>query len=197
MKRKKFLPVVFLIISFILFFAFTSTIIASEQDLIKEALTYLEKLDYQPAAYLLEEALSLIWNKAPLELNNIIFCEGEPPGGFGFYQRRSNNIFSEGETFYLYTEPKFYSIKEIEENLFEIYFKLDLYILDMENNIISGQKDFLEYHIISHTPNKEISVSTTITQDDPFPKGEYQFLLVLKDVASQKTVEQAISFVIE
>ncbi len=195
MKKSIFLTV-FLLFSITVFFFTSATILASEQDLIKESLTYLEKQDYQSAAYLLEGVLSLIWNKAPLELNNLIFCEGEP-GGFGFYQERPNNIFSEGEPFYLYAEPKFYSIMEIEENLFEIYFKEDLYILDKENNILWGQKDFLESHIISHTPNKELFVFNTITQDDPFPKGEYQFLLVLKDVKSQKTVEQAISFVIE
>ncbi len=64
MKNNKFLPLVFLVTSFILFFAFSTTIIASEQDLIKESLTYLEKQDYWSAAHLLEEALSLIWNKS-------------------------------------------------------------------------------------------------------------------------------------
>ena len=196
MKRNKFVPVIFLIFSLIMLLVFSVTIIASEQDLIKESLTYLEKQDYRSAAHLLEEALSLIWNKSPLELNNLIFCEGES-GGFGFYQKRTDHNFVEGETIYLYTEPKYYSIIKMGEELFEIHFKEDLYILNPEGTILWGQKDFLEYHITSYAPNKEVFIFNTITQDDPFPKGEYQFLLVLKDVASQKTVEQAISFVIE
>jgi len=196
MKKNRLLIVVLLILSFTMLFLFPLTIIASEQDLIKESLTYLEKQDYRSAAYLLEEVLSLIWNKSPLELNNLIFCE-EKPDGFGFYQKRANHNFTEGETFYLYAEPKYYSIVETGEDLFEIHFKEDLYILDLEGTILWGQKDFLEYHVTTHNPNKEVFISNTITQDDPFPKGEYQFLLVLKDVASQKTVEQAISFVIE
>ncbi|HNR64884.1 MAG TPA: hypothetical protein PKJ95_01175 [Atribacterota bacterium] len=195
MKRNKFLPVIFLIFSLIMLLVFSVTIIASEQDLIKESLSFLEKQDYQSAAHLLEEALSIIWNKSPLELNNLIFCE-EKPDGFGFYQKRIDYNFTEGDTFCLYAEPKYYSIVKIEENLFEVHFKGDLYILDTEGALLWGQRDLWDYHIISNAPNKEIF----ITYSDSFlnfPEGEYQFQLVLKDVASQKTVEQAISFVIE
>jgi len=67
----------------------------------------------------------------------------------------------------------------------------------MEGNILWGQKDFLDYHIFSHNPNNELYISNTVTQDTPFPKGEYQFQLVLKDVFSQKTVEQNIEFIVE
>ncbi|MFZ2330965.1 MAG: hypothetical protein WAW45_05140, partial [Atribacterota bacterium] len=189
MKKNRLLIIVLLILSFTMLFLFPLTIIASEQDLIKESLTYLEKQDYRSAENLLEEALSLIWKKSPLELNNLIFCDEEPEG-FGLYQKRADHNFVEGETFYLYAEPKYYSIVEIGENLFEIHFKVDLYILDMDNNILWGQRDYAENHFILHSPNKEMFNYFTITQETPFPKGEYQFLLVLKDVASQKTVEQ-------
>lgn len=195
MKKNRLLIVVLLILSFTMLFLFPLTIIASEQDLIKESLNYLEKQDYQSAAYLLEEVLSLIWNKSPLELNNLIFCE-EKPEGFGFYQKRANHNFTEGETFFLYAEPKYYSIVEVEEGLFEVHVKGDLYVLDMEGNLLFGQRDLWDYHITSHAPNKEIFITYSDFFLD-FPQGEYQFLLVLKDVASQKTVEQAISFVIE
>ncbi len=195
MKKWLFFSVLFMVLFFITFI-FSATTIASEKNLIEEALLCLEKQDYQRSVNLLEKALSLIWNKAPLELNNLLFTDDEA-GGFGFYQIRANNHFAQGETFFIYTEPKNYTIKEIDQNLYEIHIKEDLYILDREGNILWGKKDFLEYHIISHAANKELFITNTITQDTPFPKGEYQFQIVLKDVSSQKTVEKTIDFIID
>ncbi|MDD3640804.1 MAG: hypothetical protein PHE81_00915 [Atribacterota bacterium] len=191
----------FLCISIIiLLLIFTpATMIASENSakiLIEESLTALEKQDFNTAVKSLEKALLLIRDKAPLELNNLKFTEEEAMG-FGIYQERENISFSQGETIYFYTEPKNFTIKEIEEDLFEIHIKEDLYILDMEGTILWGQKDFLDYHLLSHSPNSEILITNTVTQDSLFPTGEFQFLLVIKDVFSQKTVEQTIGFIIE
>lgn len=172
------------------------TILASETMLIEQALENIRSQDYSTAIDLLEEALLLIRQKAPLEIRSLQFTENEA-GGFGLYQIRQNNNFTQGETFYIYAEPKNHTTKEIEQGLYEIHIREDIYILDMEGNILWGQKDFLDYHIFSHSPNNEIFITNSITQDTPFPIGEYQFQLVLKDVFSQKTVEQNIAFVIE
>ncbi|MDD3656060.1 MAG: hypothetical protein PHI72_04750 [Atribacterota bacterium] len=187
---------IFLLFLLVTQFIFSVTLIASEKDLIAEALYYLEQQNYKMAADILEKTLTLIWNKAPLELNNLCFTKEEATG-FGFYLRRDDNHFKPGEDFFIYSEPKNYTIKEIDEGLYEIYFKEDLYFLDMEGNILGEQKDFLEYHIISHAPNKELFINNVITQNEPFPPGDYQFLLIVKDVASQKTVEKTINFVID
>lgn len=172
------------------------TIIASEKKLIEQSLEYLKEENYIMAIDTLEKALLSIREKAQLQLKNLQFTENNPTG-FGMYQVRQDATFAQGETFLIYAEPKNYNIKEIEQGLFEIHIKEDLYILDMEGNILWGQKDFLDYHIFSHNPNKELYISNTVTQDTPFPKGEYQFQLVLKDVFSQKTVEQNIEFIVE
>lgn len=172
------------------------TILASEVTLVEQALEHIQNKDYAAVVDLLEEALLLVREKAPLELKNLQFTESEA-GGFGMYQTRQNNTFIQGETFLIYAEPKNHTTKEIEQGLYEIHIKEDIYILDMEGNILWGQKDFLDYHIFSHSPNKEIFITNSITQDTPFPKGEYQFQLVLKDVFSQKTIEQSIAFAVE
>lgn len=195
MKRNGYLLIIFLVASLIMTLISPVAIIASEQDLVRESLIYLEKQDFRSAAQLLEEALSLIWSKSSLELNNLIFC-AEEPGGFGFYEERADYNFQEGEAFYLYAEPKYYSIVEIEENVFEIHFKGDLYILDMDGVVLGGQRDLWDYHVISNAPNKEIIITYSDSFMD-FPEGEYQFQLILKDVASQKTVERIINFVID
>jgi len=172
------------------------TIMASEKKLIEQSLEYLEEQNYIMAIDTLEKALLSIREKSQLQLKNLQFTEDNATG-FGMYQVRQDATFTQGETFLIYAEPKNYNIKEIEQGLFEIHIKEDLYILDMEGNILWGQKDFLDYHIFSHNPNNELYISNTVTQDTPFPKGEYQFQLVLKDVFSQKTVEQNIEFIVE
>jgi len=174
----------------------TVAVVASEKILIEQTLEYLKQQNYNLATDTLEKALLLLREKAQLELKNIQFTESEATG-FGIYQTRKDNIFVQGETFLMYVEPKNYTIKEIEQELYEIHIKEDIYILDMEGNILWGQKDFFEYNVFSHNPNNELFITNSITQETPFPKGEYQFQLVLKDVFSQKTVEKTINFVIE
>lgn len=184
---------------FLLLTLFTQTIAASDNQaktLIEQSLDYLEAQDFNMAVESLEKALLLIREKSALEMNNLAFTTNEAIG-FGMYEEREHDTFTQGETFYLYAEPKNYTIKQIEEELFEIHIKEDLYILDMEGNILWGQKDFLDYHIFSHKPNNEIFITNTVTQDSPFPIGEYQFQLVIKDVFSQKAVEQTIEFIIK
>jgi len=175
------------------------TLVASENSekmSIEQSLEYIEQKNYNMAIKSLEKALLSLREKAQLELKELHFTESEAIG-FGMYESRKNNTFAQGETFYIYAEPKNFTTKEIKEKFFEIHIKEDLYILDMEGNILWGQKDFLDYHIFSHRPNNEIFITNTVTQDSPFPPGEYQFQLVVKDVFSQKTVEQTIKFIIE
>ncbi len=181
-----------------LFMMISIAIIASEVTFIEQALEYLQQQNYNMAVTSLEKALLQIREKAKLELKNLQFTV-EDASGFGMYQTRQNEHFAQGETFFIYTEPKNYTIKEVEQNLYEIHIKEDIYLLNEEGNneILWGQKDFLDYHIFSHNPNNELFITNTITQDMPFPAGKYLFRLVIKDVFSQKTVEQTIGFVIE
>ncbi len=193
---KKIKCLFWFILIMILTTAITITVTASPKKLIEQSLQHLEQQDYNMATDSLEEALLLIHEKAQLELVNVQFTE-EKATGFGMYQKRKDAKFAQGETFYIYAEPKNYSIKEDEQGLFEIHFKQDLYIMDMEGDILWGQKDYLDFHVLSHNPNRELHITNTTTQESPFPKGEYQFRMVLTDVLSQKTVEKTIDFIIE
>ena len=143
----------------------------------------------------LEEALGIVRSKSNLEFVNVVFTN-EEAGGFGLYNQRENATFAPGETFFIYGEVKNYTIKENQNNLYEIYLKEDFYILDQDNNILLGQADFGEFHTTSHSKNNDIFLYTTITQTDPFPVGNWKFRLVLKDAFSQKTTEAIIEFTI-
>jgi len=179
------------IITSLTMFSFAS----EEKDYINQALKYLDENKYTEALGELEKALALVRSKSNLEFVNVVFTN-EEAGGFGLYNQRENATFASGETFFIYGEAKNYTIKETKNDLYEIYLKEDLYVLDQDNNVLFGQADFLDYHITSHSKNYDLLITSTITQTSPFPIGNYKFRLVLKDVFSQKTTEVTIDFTV-
>ena len=184
------LVLIFIITSFAMF-SFAS----EEKDYINRALKLIDEEKYNEAVKELEEALMVIRSKADLEFINVTFTD-EEAWGFGMYNQRENAVFAQGETFLIYGEAKNYTIKEIKKDLYEIYIKEDMYILDKNNNVLFKQEDFLDYHITSHSKNFDLFITNTLTQTSPFPVGDYKFLLVLKDVFSGKTTEVTIDFTV-
>jgi hypothetical protein len=189
----------FIFISTALIIILSSLILSSfaieEKDHINQALKFIDEEKYNEAVVELEEVLMLVKSKSNLEFVNVVFTN-EEAGGFGLYNQRENATFAPGETLFIYGEAKNYTIKESQNNLYEIYLKEDLYILDQDSNVLFGQADFLDYHITSHSKNSDLFINNTITQTSPFPVGNYKFRLVLKDVFSQKTTETIIEFTI-
>jgi len=179
------------IVTIIVMFSFAS----EEKDYINQALKLIDEEKYNEAVRELEEALMVVKSKADLEFVNVIFTD-EEAWGFGMYNQRENAVFAQGETFLMYGEARNYTIKEIKKDLYEIYIKEDMYILDKNNNVLFKQEDFLDYHITSHSKNFDLFITNTLTQTSPFPVGDYKFLLVLKDVFSGKTTEVTIDFTV-
>ena len=184
------LVLIFIITSFAMF-SFAS----EEKDYINQALKLIDEEKYNEAVRELEEGLMVVRGKADLEFVNVTFTN-EDAWGFGMYNQREDTIFAQGETFLMYGEAKNYTIKEIKKDLYEIYLKEDMYILDKNNNVLFKQEDFLDYHITSHSKNFDLFITNTLTQTSPFPVGDYKFLLVLKDVFSGKTTEVTIEFTV-
>jgi len=184
------LVLIFIITSFAMF-SFAS----EEKDYINRALTLIDEEKYNEAVRELEGALMVVRGKADLEFVNVTFTN-EDAWGFGMYNQREDTIFAQGETFLMYGEAKNYTIKEIKKDLYEIYLKEDMYILDKNNNVLFKQEDFLDYHITSHSKNFDLFITNTLTQTSPFPVGDYKFLLVLKDIFSEKTTEVTIDFTV-
>ena len=186
-------------ISTVLIIILSSLILSSfaieEKDHINQALKFIDEEKYNEAVGELEEALTLVRSKSNLEFVNVVFTN-EEAGGFGLYNQRENATFAPRETIFIYGEPKNYTIKEVKNDLYEIYLKEDLYILDQDNNVLQGQADYLDYHITSHSKNSDLLFTANITQTTPFPIGNYKFHLVLKDVFSQKTTEAIIEFTV-
>lgn len=184
-----------LILIFIITNFATVSFASEEEDYIKRALKLIDEEKYNEATVELEEALMLVRSKADLEFVNVVFTD-EDAWGFGMYNQREDAIFTQDETFLMYGEARNYTIKEIKKDLYEIYLKEDIYILDKNNNILFKQEDFLDYHITSHSKNFDLFITNTLTQTSPFPAGDYKFLLVLKDVFSGKITEVTIDFTV-
>jgi len=184
------LVLIFIITSFAMF-SFAS----EEKDYINRALTLIDEEKYNEVVRELEEALMIVRSKADLEFVNVTFTD-EDAWGFGMYNQREDATFAQGETFFMYGEARNSTIKEIKKDLYEIYLKEDMYILDKNNNVLFKQEDFLDYHITSHSKNFDLFINNTLTQTSPFPVGDYKFLLVLKDVFSGKTTEVTIDFTV-
>ena len=184
------LILIFITISFAMF-SFAS----EEKDYINQALKLIDEEKYNEAVIELEEALIVVRSKADLEFVNVTFTD-EEAWGFGMYNQRENAVFAQSETFLMYGEARNYTIKEIKKDLYEIYIKEDMYILDKNNNVLFKQEDFLDYHITSHSKNFDLFITNTLTQTSPFPVGDYKFLLVLKDIFSEKTTEVTIDFTV-
>jgi len=184
-----------LILIFIVTAMATFSFANEEKDYINRALKLIDEEKYNEAVEELEEALMVVRSKANLEFVNVTFTD-EEAWGFGMYNQRKDTIFAQGETFFMYGEAKNYTIKEIKKDLYEIYLKEDIYILDKNNNVLFKQEDFLDYHITSHSKNFDLFINNTLTQISPFPVGDYKFLLVLKDVFSEKTTEVTIDFTV-
>jgi len=195
MNLSKKLTLLGLVLIFIITSMATFSFASEEKDYINRALKLIDEEKYNKAVEELEEALAIVKSKADLEFVNVTFTD-EEAWGFGMYNQREDTIFAQGETFLMYGEARNYTIKEIKKDLYEIYLKEDIYILDKNNNVLFKQEDFLDYHITSHSKNIDLFINNTLTQTSPFPVGDYKFLLVLKDVFSEKTTEVTIDFTV-
>jgi len=195
MNLSKKLILLGLVLIFIITSMATFSFASEEKDYINRALKLIDEEKYNEAVGELEEALMVVKSKADLEFVNVTFTD-EEAWGFGMYNPREDAIFAQGETFLMYGEARNYTIKEIKKDLYEIYLKEDMYILDKNNNVLFEQEDFLDYHITSHSKNFDLFINNTLTQTSPFPVGNYKFLLVLKDVFSEKTTEVTIDFTV-
>jgi len=170
-------------------------IIAKEEnDYIYQALKYLDENKYNEAVSELEEALTIVKNRASLQLNNLNFCT-EDPQMFGIYNIRPNSVFKQDDVFYMYGEPKNFTYNEIQEGIYELHFKGEVYLLDEDNSVIFGEMNFLDFPLTSHVRNSEIFISAAIPVNNlELSSGNYKFRVVIKDVLSQKTTEAIIEF---
>lgn len=112
--------------------------------------------------------------------------------GYGIYQPRNSNVFSPSEDIIFYIEPSGFDYKSLRDDqgnlLYSINFMLDATLYSKNGTYLNGPLE-VPFDIISHHKNKEISIDFTITQNNPFPYGDYIVKYTVHDLNSGKTFD--------
>lgn len=94
--------------------------------------------------------------------------------GYGIYQTHNSSIFKPGEKISLYIEPVGYSYKPTGS----------LFLMNFTGDILTGFQNLPLSTIISHYKNKELTLTVSLTQHNPFPPGDYVLKYTIHDVPS-------------
>lgn len=108
--------------------------------------------------------------------------------GYGVYQPHNSTIFKPGEKIVLYIEPVGYSFKPLE-SMFLMNFTGDLLISDKAGHVLGGFQNLPLSTIISHHRNKELTLTVSLTQTNPFPPGDYVLKYTIHDIPTGKSFD--------
>ncbi len=190
MKRPATLTLSLLFISVL--FAFSGVAFAQEEaDLVAQAASLLREGNLEEAQKLLDEVRLLLWNKAPMKVENYTFVEEESES-YGVYRERISNFFASDETIYVYAEPKNYTIRK-EGNTYHIYFDVGFNLYDAEGNYIGGQDSFGSFRYITRSPVYETYLNLYFDFAE-IPSGEYILEITLQDKFSEKNTSFRLPF---
>jgi hypothetical protein len=103
--------------------------------------------------------------------------------GYGVYQAHNSSIFKPGEKILLYIEPASYSYKPVG-SLFLMNFTADVLVSDKAGHVLTGLQNLPISTLISHYKNKELILTVSLIQTNPFPVGDYVLKYTVHDVPS-------------
>ena len=141
----------------------------------------------------LKEALELVWNQAPLTVENIHFVTAEPEG-YGQYTPRENNAFNGLDPIQLYMEPVGCTVKKTN-GLYRMALSYDFSVLNTAGETLGGQKNIEGLKNETRTFSPEVMLSLTFNVQG-LPAGGYKLVITLHDGNSPKTATVEKDFVI-
>jgi hypothetical protein len=126
------------------------------------------------------------WNQTEFQIVFNTYIEPGSATGYGMYEEReNNNIFRPGETIQLYAEPVGFGhqpiIDDAGNTLYSIDLAADIIISDVNGNELATIEDLPISDIVSHRQNTELHLTLTLTQDGPFPVGDYIVSYIVYD----------------
>ena len=134
------------------------------------------------------------WNRTTFNATFITFVEPNSTAGFGVYKEHGN-VFRPGERIVLYVEPVGYGHKPIVDNqgkiLYLINMTADLVITDSNGTVLATINNVPVESIASHRTNTELFLELTLTQQRPFPAGDYTIRYTITDEVSGKSFQLA------
>ena len=141
-----------------------------------------------------KEQYLTVWNQTEFNIAFSTYVEPGSAAAYGIYEEHdNNNIFRPGETMVLYVEPVAFGHRQILDSQGNIQylmnFTADFLISDANGNELLTFEDVPLGSIISYRQNTELFLELTITQDQPFPVGDYIITYIIHDQVSGESLE--------
>lgn len=134
------------------------------------------------------------WNNTAFNSQFDVFVAEGSHLGYGLYREHiPANIFRPGETIVLYMEPVGFGHEPIialdgsnsdadgSRTLYVINMTADYIISDSDGTVLATIEDLPAASLISHRQNTEFSLTLTLSQEEPFPVGDYIISYVVHD----------------
>jgi hypothetical protein len=135
-----------------------------------------------------------VWNQTAFNATFSTYVQEFSAVGYGVYEEHED-VFAPGETMVLYVEPEGYDHEQvIDENgdtLYVMNFTADYFISDANGTELQAIEDVPVGMIASHRPNTELFLELSLTQEQPFPVGNYEVRYVITDEVSGESFEIA------
>lgn len=132
------------------------------------------------------------WNRTAFNATFSTYVQEFSAVGYGVYEEH-DNVFAPGETMVLYVEPVGYDHEQVpDENggtLYLMNFTADYFISDANGTELQAIEDIPVGMIASHRPNTELFLELSLTQEQPFPVGNYDIRYVVTDEVSGDSFE--------
>ncbi|MDI6849548.1 MAG: hypothetical protein QME69_07125 [Candidatus Saccharicenans sp.] len=152
--------------------------------LYQSLLAELKDSDYLKALEKAEAIRDKVWEEAPLILANVRLVKGQN-NTYGVYEPEEDNVYSDGETIYLYLEPAGYKITKNEDGSYQFRFLADFQLVAEDGEILGGQERFADLPFKSWHPNKEVALTFNYNFSG-FTAGNYKIITTVHDANSDK-----------
>jgi hypothetical protein len=146
----------------------------------------------------------LAWNNTAFSSQLDVFIAEGTHSGYGMYREHvPANVFRPGETMLLYVEPVGFGHQPITDastqdggnstatsrTLYLINMTVDIIISDSSGSQLQTIEDLPVASFISHRQNTEFSLELTLSQEEPFPVGDYIITYVINDEVSGQSFQ--------
>lgn len=142
----------------------------------------------------LDEARNLylsVWNQTAFNVTFSTYVQPFTAAGYGVYEEHGTT-FEPGESMVLYVELVGYdhlSVRDDQGNrLYLMNMTADYIIADVNGTELQSIEDVPAGSIVSHKPNTELFLELSLTQETPFPEGEYLITYVITDEVSGESI---------
>lgn len=140
-----------------------------------------------------KEQYLTVWNQTEFNIAFSTYVEPDSAAAYGIYEEH-DDVFRPGETMVLYIEPVAFGHGQILDDQgntqqYLMNFTADFLIADANGNELLTFEDVPLGSIVSYRQNTELFLELTITQDQPFPVGDYMITYIIHDQVSGESLE--------